>query len=64
MTNEGSWIGLKKNDEYVHEWEGEVQEAEIANAVRDASNEYANKGRTCRGLTILLDRVRPGTAVT
>lgn len=57
------WVGLKKNDEYVHEWEGEVQEAEIANAVRDALNEYANKGEILWGLTILLDRVRPRIAV-
>jgi hypothetical protein len=30
----------------VHEWEGEVQEADIANAVRDALNEYGNR-RAC-----------------
>jgi hypothetical protein len=57
------WVGLKRNDEYVHEWEGEVQEAEIANAVRNALTEYANKGEILWGLTILLDRVRPGVGV-
>ena len=30
----------------MHEWEGEVQEADIANAVRDALNEYGNR-RAC-----------------
>ena len=30
----------------MHEWEGEVREADIANAVRDALNEYGNR-RAC-----------------
>jgi hypothetical protein len=35
------WIGLKQNEEYVHEWIGEVSEGDdIADAVRNAIADY------------------------
>jgi hypothetical protein len=54
-----AWIGLKRDEAYVHEWEGETTEDDIPNAVRNALTEYASKGEVLWGLTILLDRVRP-----
>ena len=38
------WIGFKQNEEYVHEWTGEVAgEAEVGKAIGNAIAEYRTK---------------------
>ena len=51
------WIGFKQNEEYVHEWTGEVAgEADIGNAIA----EYRTKsGKTIWGMAIMVDKARP-----
>ena len=48
------WIGFKQNEEYVHEWTGEVVgEAEVGNAI----TEYRSKsGKSIWSTTIMADK--------
>jgi hypothetical protein len=55
------WIGFKQNEEYVHEWTGEVAgEAEVGKAIGNAIAEYRTKsGKTIWGMAIMVDKARP-----
>jgi hypothetical protein len=55
------WIGFKQNEEYVHEWTGEVAgEAEVGKAIGNAIADYrTNSGKTIWGMAIMVDKARP-----
>jgi hypothetical protein len=55
------WIGLKQNEEYVHEWVGEVaEEDDLADAVRNAIVDYRKtSGKAIWGITIMVDKNPP-----
>jgi hypothetical protein len=55
------WIGLKQDEEYVHEWVGEVSEDDdIADAVRNAIADYIKaSGKPLWGITIMVDKNPP-----
>ena len=55
------WIGFKQNEEYVHEWTGEVvSEAEVGKAIGNAIAEYRSKsGKSIWSTTIMADKARP-----
>ena len=55
------WIGLKQNEEYVHEWVGEVSEDDdVADAVRNAIADYIKaSGKAIWGMTIMVDKNPP-----
>jgi hypothetical protein len=55
------WIGLKQNEEYVHEWTGEVAgEGDVGQAIGNAIADYRTKsGKTIWGMSIMVDRARP-----
>ena len=50
------WIGLKQNEEYVHEWVGELaEEDDLADAVRNAIVDYRKtSGKAIWGITIMV----------
>ena len=52
------WIGLKKGDEYVSEWIGEiVDEEEIGAAIGKAITDYCTStGQVIWGMTIMIDK--------
>jgi hypothetical protein len=52
------WIGLKKGDEYVSEWIGEiVDEGEIGAAIGKAITDYCKStGQVIWGMTIMIDK--------
>jgi hypothetical protein len=52
------WIGLKKGDEYVFEWTGEIaDEGEIGGAIGKAITDYRKKsGQVIWGMTIMIDK--------
>ena len=54
------WIGMKKGDEYVSEWTGEVvDEGDIGTAIGKAINDYRkSSGQAIWGLTIMIDRAQ------
>jgi hypothetical protein len=55
------WIGFKQNEEYVHEWTGEVvSEAEVGKAIGNAIADYRSKsGKSIWSTTIMADKARP-----
>lgn len=55
------WIGLKQDEEYVHEWVGEIfKEADVADAVRNAIADYQKvSGKPLWGITIMVDKNPP-----
>jgi len=59
------WIGFKQNDEYVHEWTGEVaEEGDVGEAIGNAIADYRTKsGKTIWGVSIMVDKARslPGS---
>ena len=59
------WIGFKRNDEYVHEWTGEVaEEGDVGEAIGNAIADYRTKsGKTIWGVSIMVDKARslPGS---
>ena len=54
------WIGMKKGDEYVSEWTGEiVDEGDIATAIGKAINDYRKStGQAIWGMTIMIDKAQ------
>jgi hypothetical protein len=54
------WIGMKKGDEYVSEWTGEiVDEGGIGTAIGKAINEYRiSSGQEIWGMTIMIDKAQ------
>jgi hypothetical protein len=54
------WIGFKQNDEYVHEWSGEVAEEEdVGAAIGNAIADYRTKsGKAIWGMSIMVDKAR------
>ena len=54
------WIGFKQNDEYVHEWTGEVaEERDVGEAIGNAIADYRTKsGKTIWGMSIMVDKAR------
>ena len=54
------WIGLKKGDEYVSEWTGEViDEGDIGTVIGKAINDYRkSSGQAIWGMTIMIDRAQ------
>ena len=62
------WIGFKRNDEYVHEWTGEVaEEGDVGEAIGNAIADYRTKsGKTIWGVSIMVDKARslPGSNAT
>jgi len=62
------WIGFKQNDEYVHEWTGEVaEEGDVGEAIGNAIADYRTKsGKTIWGVSIMVDKARslPGSNAT
>ena len=58
------WVGLKQNDEYVHEWIGEVSDGDVPNAIRDALADYAKNGKPLWGMNIMVDKARPGAVAS
>jgi hypothetical protein len=55
------WIGLKQDEQYVHEWVGEIShDGNVADAVRDALAEYQKaSGKPLWGITIVVDKNPP-----
>jgi hypothetical protein len=55
------WIGFKQNEEYVHEWTGEVAgEGDVGKAIGNALADYRSKsGKTIWGMSIMVDKARP-----
>ena len=53
------WIGLKKDDEYVSEWTGEIaDEGEIVAVIGKAITDYCKgSGQAIWGMTIMIDKV-------
>jgi hypothetical protein len=53
------WIGLKKDDEYVSEWTGEIaDEEEIGAAIGKAITDHRKRsGQDIWGMTIMIDKV-------
>ena len=54
------WIGFKQNEEYVHEWTGEVaQEQDVGAAIGNAIADYRTKsGKAIWGMSIMVDKAR------
>jgi hypothetical protein len=54
------WIGFKQNEEYVHEWTGEVaQEQDVGAAIGNAIADYRTKsGKAIWGISIMVDKAR------
>ena len=54
------WIGLKKGDEYVSEWTGEIaDEGEIGAAIGKALSDYRkSSGEVIWGMTIMIDKAQ------
>jgi hypothetical protein len=54
------WIGFKQNEEYVHEWTGEVaQEQDVGSAIGNAIADYRTKsGKAIWGMSIMVDKAR------
>ena len=54
------WIGFKQNEEYVHEWTGEVaQEEDVGAAIGNAIADYRTKsGKPIWGMSIMVDKAR------
>jgi hypothetical protein len=54
------WIGFKQNEEYVHEWTGEVaQEENVGAAIGNAIADYRTKsGKAIWGMSITVDKAR------
>ena len=52
------WIGLKKGDEYVSEWTGEIADEEaIGAAIGKAITDYrTGSGQAIWGMTIMIDK--------
>jgi hypothetical protein len=52
------WIGLKKGDEYVSEWTGEItDDEEIGAAIGKAITDYRkSSGQVIWGMTIMIDK--------
>ena len=55
------WIGFKQNEEYVHEWIGEVAgEGDVGKAIGNALADYRSKsGKAIWGMSIMVDKARP-----
>jgi hypothetical protein len=55
------WIGFKQNEEYVHEWTGEVAgEGDVGKAIGNALADYRSKsGKAIWGMSIMVDKARP-----
>ena len=55
------WIGLKQDEEYVHEWVGELSEYDdVADAVKNAiANYIMASGKAIWGMTIMVDKNPP-----
>ena len=55
------WIGFKQNEEYVHEWTGEVAgESDVGKAIGNALADYRSKsGKAIWGMSIMVDKARP-----
>ena len=55
------WTGLKQDEQYVHEWVGELaKEDDLADAVRNAIADYQNRsGNSLWGVTIMVDKNPP-----
>ena len=55
------WIGLKQDEQYVHEWVGELtKEDDLADAVRNAIADYQKRsGKSLWGVTIMVDKNPP-----
>jgi len=54
------WIGFKQNEEYVHEWTGEVaQEEDVGAAIVNAIADYRTKsGKAIWGTSIMVDKAQ------
>ena len=54
------WIGMKKGDEYVSEWTGEiVDEGDIGTAIGKVINDYRKStGQPIWGMTIMIDKAQ------
>jgi hypothetical protein len=54
------WIGMKKGDEYVSEWTGEViDEGDIGTVIGKAINDYRkSSGQAIWGMTIMIDKAQ------
>jgi hypothetical protein len=54
------WIGFKQNEEYVHEWTGEVaQEEDVGAAIGNAIADYRTKSsKAIWGMSIMVDKAR------
>jgi hypothetical protein len=54
------WIGFKQNEEYVHEWTGEVaQEEDVGEAIVNAIADYRTKsGKAIWGTSIMVDKAQ------
>ena len=54
-------VGFKQNEEYVHEWTGEVAgEGDVGKAIGNALADYRNKsGKAIWGMSIMVDKARP-----
>ena len=53
------WIGLKRGEEFVHEWTGDIaSEDNLAQAVQHALSDYkARNNEPIWGLSIMVDKV-------
>ena len=56
------WIGFKQNEEYVHEWTGEVAgEGDVGKAIGNALADHRTKsGKAIWGMSIMVDKARHG----
>jgi hypothetical protein len=56
------WIGFKQNEEYVHEWTGEVaDEGHVGQAIGQAIADYRKKsGKSIWGMAIMVDKASQG----
>jgi hypothetical protein len=54
------WIGMKKGDEYVSEWTGDVvDEGDIGTAIGKEINDYRkSSGQAIWGMTIMIDKAQ------
>jgi len=52
------WIGFEQNEEYVHEWTGEVAlEENVGAAIGNAIADYRS-GKAIWGMSIMVDKAR------
>jgi hypothetical protein len=55
------WIGFQQNEEYVHEWTGEIAgDGEVGKAIGNALTDYRSRsGKAIWGMSIMVDKARP-----